>query len=74
MLKGIPAWVREDLEWWIKLLPTYNEVLFLDTRNMEIQNLYTDACFYRLGGFQFGGCQAWKKVKVTPSDAFFALV
>ena len=73
-LKRIPAWVREDLEWWNKLLPTYNGVLFFDSRNRETQTLYTDACLYGLGGFHFRGRQAWEQVKVTQSDAFCALV
>lgn len=50
-LKRIPAWVREDLERWNKLLPTYNGVLFFDTRDRPAQTLYTDACLYSLGGF-----------------------
>ena len=48
--------------------------MFFDTRNRETQTLYTDACLYRLGGFHFGGRQAWEQVKVTQSDAFSALV
>ena len=73
-LRKIPAWVREDLEWWNKLLSKYNGVLFFDSRNREPQTLYTDACLYGLGGFYFGGRQAWEQIKVTQSDAFYALV
>lgn len=29
--RRIPMWVRENLEWWNNLLPTYNGVLFFDT-------------------------------------------
>ena len=57
-LRRIPAWVREHLEWWNKLLPKYNGVTFFDTKNRETQTLYTDACLYGLGGFHFGGRQA----------------
>lgn len=73
-LRRIPTWVREDLEWWNKLLPTYNGVLFFDTRNRETQTLYNDACLYGLGGFYFKGRQTWEQVKVTQSDAFCAVV
>ncbi len=73
-LRRIPAWVREDLEWWNKLLPKYNGVLFFDTRNRETQTLYTDACLYGLGYFHFWGRQAWEQVKVTYANAFCALV
>ncbi len=73
-LRRIPAWVGEDLEWWNKLLPTYNGVLFFDTRNRETQTLYTNACLYELGGFHFRGRQAWEQVKVTRSNVFCALV
>ncbi len=73
-LRRIPAWVREDLEWWNKLLPIYNGVLFFDTKNRETSTLYTNACLYWLGGFYFKGRQAWEQVKVTQSDAFGVLV
>ena len=73
-LRRIPVWVREDLEWWNKLLPTYNGVLFFDNRNRVTQTLYTDACLYGLGGFYFEGRQAWEQVKVNQSDAFCAIV
>lgn len=53
MLRRIPAWVREDLEWWNKLFPTYNGVLFFDTKSRESKSFYTDACLYGLGGFYF---------------------
>ncbi len=73
-LRRIPVWVREDLEWWNKLLPTYNRVLFFDTRNRVTQILYTDACLYDLSRFYFEGRQAWEQVKVNQSDAFCAIV
>ena len=72
--RRIPTWVREDLEWWNKLLPIYNGVLFFDTKNRETQTLYTDACLYGLDEFHFGGRQAWEQVKVTQSGALCALV
>ncbi len=73
-LRRIPVWVREDLEWWNKLLPIYNGVLFFDNRNRVTQTLYTDACLYGLSGFYFEGRQAWEQVKVNQSDAFCAIV
>ncbi len=73
-LRRIPVWVREDLEWWNKLLTTYNGVLFFDTRNKVTQTLYTDACLYGLGGFYFEGRQAWEQVKVNQSDVFCDIV
>ncbi len=66
--------MKENLEWWNKLLSKYNGVLFFDTRNRETQTLYTDTCLYGLGGFHFAGRQAWGQVKVTQSDAFCELV
>ncbi len=73
-LRRIPVWMREDLEQWNKLLPTYNGVLFFDTRNRVTQTLYTYACLYGLSGFYFEGRQAWEQVKVNQSDAFCAIV
>ena len=73
-IRRIPAWVRKDVEWWNKLLPKYNGVLFFNTMNKESQTVYTHACLYGLSGFYFGGRQAWEQVKVTQSDAFCALV
>ncbi len=57
-LRRIPVWVREDLEWWNKLLLTYNRVLFSNARNRVTQTIYTDACLYGLGRFYFEGRQA----------------
>ncbi len=73
-LRRIPVWLREDLEWWNKLLPTYNGVLFFDTRNKVTQTFYTGACLYGLGRFYFECRQAWEQVKVNQSDAFCAIV
>ena len=73
-LRRIPAWVREDLEWWNKLLPTYNGVLFFDTRCRETQSLYTDACLYGLGGFYFKGLQSWEQADIIQKNAFRAVV
>ncbi len=56
--RRIPVWVRENLEWWNKLLLTYNGVLFFDTRNKVTQTLYTNVCLYGLGGFYFESRQA----------------
>ena len=66
--------VREDLEWWNKILSTYNRVFFFDTRSRVTQTLYTDTCLYGLGGFHFESQQAWKQVKVNKSDAFCSIV
>ncbi len=73
-LRRIPVRVREDFEWCNKLLPTYNGVLFFNTRNKVTQTLYTDPCLYPLGGFCFEGRQAWEQMKVNQSDAFCAIV
>ncbi len=66
--------MRKDLEWWNKLLATYNGVWFFDNRNRVTQTLYTDTCLYGLGVFYFEGRQAWEQVKVNQSDAFCAIV
>ncbi len=73
-LRRIPAWEREDLEWWNKLLLTYNRVFSFDIRNRATQTLYTDACLYGLGGFYFEGRQACEEVKVNQSDVFCVIV
>ncbi len=51
--RRMPSWVREDLEWWNKLFPTYNGVLFFDTINRITLQAYTDKCLYGLGGFYY---------------------
>ena len=73
MLKKIPALVREDLEWWYKLLSIYNGVLFFDTRNSKTQTLYTNAYLYSFGGFYFKCFEAWEQTNVAPSNAFCAI-
>ncbi len=73
-LRRIQVGVRKDLEWWNKLLPTYNGVLFFNTRNRVTQTLYNDACLYGLGGFYFESQQAWEQVKVNQSDGFCGIV
>lgn len=72
--RRIPAWVREDFEWWNRLLPTYNGVLFCDGTNREAVNLYTDAYLYGLGGFKFKGSGAWTKNKIEQGNSFQALI
>ena len=57
-LRRILAWVREDLEWWNKLLPTHNRILFFNTTNRQSQSLYIDACLYCFGGFYFKGTES----------------
>ncbi len=57
--RRIPPWVREDLEWWNDLVPTYNGVLFFDASNRPTTSVYTDACLYGLGGFFFNGKGDW---------------
>ncbi len=73
-LRRIPAWVREDLEWWSKLLPTYNGVLFFHTTKRNIQTLYTDAYLYGLGGFNFEGSQPWKQAYISQLQACCIIV
>ncbi len=58
-LRRIPELVREDLEWWNKLLPTHNRIFFFDTTNRQTQSLYTDMCLYDFGGFYFKGTESW---------------
>ena len=46
-LRKIPAWVKEDLEWWNRILPTYYGVLFFHTRNRRFspsQLTWLDRC------------------------------
>ena len=73
-LRKIPPLVRDDLEWWNKLLPTHNGIFFFDTSIRETQSLYTDDCFYDLGGFHFIGTESWKITKVLQANAFCAVV
>lgn len=72
--KRIPAWVRQDLQWWNELLPQYNGVLFFDTINRKIVSLYTDACLYGLGGCFFEGSIFWEQADIKQTQAFRALV
>lgn len=72
--RRIPAWVREDLDWWNELLPNYNGVLFIDMSNRQTTSLYTDACLYGLGGFYFEGREDWKHVSISQARAFRAIV
>ncbi len=74
ILRKIPAWVREDLEWWNKLLPAYNGVLFFDTTKKKIQTLYTDVYLYGLGWFYFKGSQPWEQAYISQLQACYAIV
>lgn len=74
MQKKIPAWVREDLQWWNKLLPIYNGVWFFDIHNRKVQSLYTDTCLYGLGGCFFEGIKHWGQASISQSNAFRAVV
>lgn len=76
MRRRIPVWVREDLEWWNDLLPSYNRVLFFDTLESyrPTITLYTDACLYGLGGFCFDGRGDWPTATISQSRAFRAVV
>ena len=49
-IRRIPISVVHDLEWWNKLLPTHNGMLFFDDRNREVVQLYTDVSLVGLGG------------------------
>lgn len=73
-LRRIPAWVREDLEWWNKLLPAYNGVLFFDTKKRKTQTLYTHACLYSLSGFYFDGSQPWEQAYINQLQAYRVIV
>lgn len=72
--RRIPCWVREDLEWWNRLLPTYNSVLFFGATNRATSQAYTDACLYGLGGFYFLGTGTWNSNKIDQDKAFRAVV
>ena len=73
MLKKIPAGVREDLEWWNKLLSIYNEVLLCETRNSQIQTLYINTYLYSFVEFCFEGLEAWEQTYDAQSNAFCAI-
>ncbi len=66
--------MKENLEWWNNLLPTYNKVLFFDTSNRYIISLYTNACLYNLGGFFFEGNDDWPKATIYEANAFWFVV
>lgn len=72
--RRIPAWVREDLEWWNELLPTYNRVLFFDTSSRHTIRLYNNTCLYDLGGFFFEGKRDWPAAAIHQVNAFRAVV
>ncbi len=74
MCRKIPPWMREDLKWWNDLLPTYNGVLFFDVSNRPTTSVYTDACFYGLGGFFFDGKSDWQTASVIQTRAFRRVV
>lgn len=66
--------MREDLELWNKLLPTYNGVLFFNTSSRHTISLYTNACLYGLGGFFFKGKGNWPAAAIHQANAFQAVV
>ena len=72
--RRIPPSVREDLEWWNNLLPTYNDVFFFDASNRPTTSVYTDACLYGIGGFFFDGKGKWQTASVIQTGAFQAVV
>ena len=73
-LRRILALVGENLEWWNKLLPIHNRILFFDSTNRQTQSLYTDACFYGFGGFYFKGTESWEITKFLQANKFCAVV
>ena len=66
--------MREDLEWWNDLLPTYNCILFFDASNRPTTSVYTDACLYGLGSFFFDGKGDWQTASVIQTRAFRTVV
>ncbi len=76
MRKTIPAWVREDLEWWNDFLLSYNEILFFDTLESyrPTITLYIDAYLYGLGGFCFDGSNDWPTATIFQSRTFWMVV
>ncbi len=72
--RRISGWVREDLEWWNDLLPTYNGVLFFYTCSKHTISLYTDAYLYGLGGFFFEGRGDWPTAAIDQANTFRAIV
>lgn len=54
-LRRIPAWVREDLEWWNKLLPAYNGVLSLIQEKEEHKLSTPTYASMALAVFTLGG-------------------
>lgn len=53
--KRLPTKVYKDLTWWNKFVPTFNGVLFFETKSRHIIQVYIDACFQELGGFYYFG-------------------
>lgn len=51
--RRIPTEIREDLQWWNRLLPDFNGVLFFDETHREKTQLFTDASLSGLGGFYY---------------------
>lgn len=73
-LKRIFAWVRKNLEWWNKILPIYNRVIFLETSSRKVHSLYIDTCLYGLSRVYFKGAIRWENVEVDQTNAFHTVV
>lgn len=70
--RRIPSGVREDIEWWSKLLPKFNGIRYIDTTRRPTITLYSDASSIGLGGFWFVGEGSWSTPRVSQANAFFA--
>ncbi len=66
--------MREDLQWWNRLLPSYNGVLFFDAVERPTFQAYTDACMYGLGGFYYEGEAPWNSSRIDQAKGFRVLV
>ena len=73
-LKRIHSWVREDLE--NKSLSSYNRVLFLEPKNRQSQNFFTDACLHDLKRFYCAVStnENWEQAQIFRTNAFRAVI
>jgi hypothetical protein len=75
--RRLPAAVREDIQWWHDLFPTYNGVRFFDDSKREMVHLFADASVHGMGAFFLEGIQSqtcvWQDhVAQLPQDHAFA--
>ena len=77
MRRRVPAIVRSDLEWWLKLLTRSNGIHFFDNEKRNTIHLFSDASHRGMGAFFCGfGENDWKTVAnlVAKEQAFAARV